>query len=182
MRVLLALLGVLVAGCAGAMPTSSAEGLRSALPSSSAQASLTAQASQTTTPWNPQHRADQIVARLPGGTVAAAAYVTTTYADYTASLPDMAGLPSAPESGDVVVIVAVAGWFPSSCSFYTPRGCPITSISEAYDQTLGIEILRTSFFDPWSPDIPGLTASPDERFADLGRFGTPIPLAVESGP
>jgi hypothetical protein len=178
MRVLAALagVGVLVAGCAGAMPTASVEGVRSSLPTASAQASLTAP------PWSPKQFADQIVAGHPGGTVVAAAYVTTTYSDYAASLPDMAGLPSAPASSNDVVIVEVAGWFPGSCSFYTVRSCPFTSIIVRYDRTLGIEIERTFAFDPRSPDIPGSMASPDERFSDLARrFGTPNLLAIAPG-
>jgi hypothetical protein len=165
---------VAVAGCTGSTTMPSVDATPSSSPSASAQAS------QTPAPSRAQQIADGIVAHYPVGSVVAAAYVAATYDDYTGSLPDTAGLPSAPASTDTVLIIEVAGWLPPQHSTYLGNTHD-TSVSVTYDLTLGVEVGRTWFYDPASPDIPNLAASPGDRFSDLRHFGTPIPLTVATG-
>jgi hypothetical protein len=175
-RTVVTLMGVAVAvaGCTGSTPMPSVSATPSSSPSASAQASLTPEASRA------QQIADGIVAHYPVGSVVAAAYVTAAYGDYTGSLPDTAGLPSAPASTDIVLIIEVAGWLPPQHSTYLGNTHD-TSVIVTYDLTLGAEVGRTWAYDPSSPDIPGSTASPGDRFSDLRHFGTPIPLTVATG-
>ncbi len=156
MRVLVALLGVgiLVVGCTG--------------PAASDAAAA-------------QRLVDRILAAQPHGSPAAAAYVSTTYAAYAGSLPDRAGLPSAPASSDSVLVVEVEGWFPNAHKSAPGASGDSTAIIVSYDETLGTEIGWTYAFAPGSADIPGSHASPRTRFIDLRRLGTPNLLRVVPG-
>ena len=110
---------------------------------------------------------------------AAAAYLTTTYKAYAASLPDTAGIEGSPSPSDVVILVEIEGYFPAShsCGFIM-GACYDTGILVAFDQTLDKTLEVTYGDDPWSRDRPSPGPSVSERFALLRRFGTPVTLQL----
>jgi hypothetical protein len=111
----------------------------------------------------------------------AAAFLTTTYAAYSGSRPDTAGIQGTPSPSDAVILVEIEGLFakPGSCPFMMGT-CYVTGIFVAYDQTLDQTLEVTYEDDPWSRDRPSPGPSFSERFAFLRRFGTPVTLQPPS--
>lgn len=128
-------------------------------------------------------KAQSIVDSLttPSYPPAAAAFVTTTYAVYAASLSDTAGIQGTPSPSDVVILVEIEGYFPAShsCGFIL-GACYDTGIFVAFDQTLDQTLGMTYEDDPWSRDRPSPGPSVSERFALLRRVGTPVTLQLPS--
>lgn len=124
---------------------------------------------------------DQIGSRP--GTVAAAAYVTTTYSIYAESLVDTAGISGTPGPYDRVIVLEAEGIFPAihSCGFVM-SACNDTGFELTYDVATSETINLRYFYDPWSRDLPSPEPSVSERFRDLRQFGTPIRLAVDGQP
>lgn len=110
---------------------------------------------------------------------AAAAFVTTTYTLYAASLPDTAGVQGTPSPSDFVILVEIEGYFPAShsCGFIMGT-CYDTGIFVAFDQTLDQTLAVTYEDDPWSRDRPSPGPSVSERFALLRHLGTPVTLQL----
>jgi hypothetical protein len=106
--------------------------------------------------------------------------VTTTYAAYTASIPDTAGIQGTPSPSDVMLLVEIEGYSPAShsCRFMMVA-CYDTGIFVAFDQTLDQTLAVTYEDDPWSRDRPSPEPSVSERFALLRHFGTPVTLQLQ---
>ncbi len=120
-----------------------------------------------------------LIARQPRGTPVAAAYVQTTYARFVGAQADSAGLPSAAEATDIVVVLEVDGWFPGAHHALAGTSADATEILAPYDVTRGVDLPWSYAFNPASPDIPGAAASASaERFVMLRHYGTPIALAL----
>lgn len=168
----LALLVVVVAGCTSGPVTLS--------PSQPAIASVSASPSPPPTD-RVTAKAQSIVDSLtsPSYPPAAAAFVTTTYTLYAASLPDTAGIQGTPSPSDVVLLVEIEGYFPAShsCGFII-GACYDTGIFVAFDQTLDQTLAVTYEDDPWSRDRPSAGPSVSERFALLRHLGTPVTLRL----
>ena len=122
--------------------------------------------------------ADRLVAGWSGGdsVAVAAAYVETTCAKYSCVFP--VGLPGV-SATDAVLVVEVEGWFPQAHRAARPGDGATTSLVQGYDLTAGIDAGMYSLFDPASPDLPGASASPGQRFSELRRFGAPQLLVVK---
>jgi hypothetical protein len=125
-----------------------------------------------------QSLVDRFLSSRPGQ-AAAAAFVTTTYGSYAATLPDVAGISGTPSPSDSVLVVELEGFFPAthSCGFIM-TACFDTGIMVAYDLNLGDTLDVTYEDDPGSRDRPSPQASVSERFGVLRQWGTPVALQL----
>jgi hypothetical protein len=175
-------LALAVTGCTAASNSSSASGTSTAREGGTPLPTLSA--SPSSSPTDPvTAKAHSIVDSFttPSHPPAAAAFVTTTYGVYAASLPDTAGVQGTPSPSDVVVLVEIEGYFvkPGSCPF-TMVACHDTGIFVAFDQTLDQTLEVTYEDDPWSRDRPSPGPSVSERFALLRQWGTPMTLQLSN--
>jgi len=125
-----------------------------------------------------QSLVDGLLSSRPGQP-AAAAFVSTTYASYAASLPDVAGISGRPSPSDPVLVIEVEGFFPAthSCGLIL-TACFDTGILVAYDLNLRETLGVTYEDDPWSRDRPSPRPSVSERFRELRQWGTPVTLQL----
>lgn len=152
----------------------------SVAPSVLPQASAPSGAPAVSAATRAQQMADRMVTLWSGGdsVAVAAAYVETTCGKYGCTFPD--GLPGVSAS-DAVLVVEVEGWFPHAHRAARPGDGATTSLIQAYDLTAGIDEPGMWYlFDPASPDMPGASASPAQRFRELRQFGVPTMLLVNS--
>ena len=125
-----------------------------------------------------QNVLDKVLGSQPG-TPAAAAFITTSWANYAAKAPAAGGIQVQPSPSDTILVVEVEGLFPSthSCGFVT-TACFDTAIEITYNATTGETVDIAYIDDPASPDRPSPAASVSQRFRDLREWGVPVPLQV----